>query len=252
VTGGILRGEKARFQLFGDTMNTASRMESTSLPNRIQVSQETADLLESAGKGGWVKQREDKIVAKGKGHLTTYWLDLRRRSATRSVGSGSGSDTNSNADEALLMDFDVDRSFILDHLPENIRRLVEWNCEVLFNLLQKITMQRKRLGTLAESREAVAMLEQEFKSKANATVIDEVEDIIMLPVVHCTEESLESNEECIIDDKVKQQLRMYLGRVAAMYRDNPFHNFEHASVSITHTLHNYVLKTNLTIHLFCA
>lgn len=27
VTGGVLRGEKARFQLFGDTMNTASRME---------------------------------------------------------------------------------------------------------------------------------------------------------------------------------------------------------------------------------
>ena len=26
VTGGVLRGEKARFQLFGDTMNTAARV----------------------------------------------------------------------------------------------------------------------------------------------------------------------------------------------------------------------------------
>jgi class 3 adenylate cyclase len=29
VTGGVLRGEKSRFQLFGDTMNTASRVETT-------------------------------------------------------------------------------------------------------------------------------------------------------------------------------------------------------------------------------
>ena len=29
VTGGVLRGEKSRFQLFGDTMNTASRIETT-------------------------------------------------------------------------------------------------------------------------------------------------------------------------------------------------------------------------------
>jgi len=33
VTAGVLRGDKARFQLFGDTMNTASCMESNGLPN---------------------------------------------------------------------------------------------------------------------------------------------------------------------------------------------------------------------------
>lgn len=49
VTAGVLRGQKSRFQLFGDTMNTASRMESTGLPGKIQLSQETADLLIEAG-----------------------------------------------------------------------------------------------------------------------------------------------------------------------------------------------------------
>ena len=50
VTAGVLRGERARFQLFGDTMNTAARMEQTGTKNRIQISQTTADCLHAGGK----------------------------------------------------------------------------------------------------------------------------------------------------------------------------------------------------------
>ena len=42
VTAGVLRGQKSRFQLFGDTVNTASRMEHTGICNRIHISEETA------------------------------------------------------------------------------------------------------------------------------------------------------------------------------------------------------------------
>ena len=67
VTGGILRGHKARFQLFGDAMNTASRVESNGIPGRIQISQDTADLIMEAGNGHWLEKRQDKVAAKGKG-----------------------------------------------------------------------------------------------------------------------------------------------------------------------------------------
>lgn len=38
VTGGVLRGEKARFQLFGETMNMAACIENTGQKNRIHIS----------------------------------------------------------------------------------------------------------------------------------------------------------------------------------------------------------------------
>ena len=75
TTAGVLRGDKARFQLFGDTVNTAARMESTGIPNLIHVSQKTADLLISHGKKHWLKARPDPVNAKGKGMLQTYFVE---------------------------------------------------------------------------------------------------------------------------------------------------------------------------------
>lgn len=62
-------------KLFGDTVNTAARMESTGVKNMIQASEETADLLIEAGKQHWVQKREDIVHAKGKGTLSTYWSE---------------------------------------------------------------------------------------------------------------------------------------------------------------------------------
>jgi class 3 adenylate cyclase len=74
ITAGVLRGYKSRFELFGDTINTASRMESTSKPQMIQISQSTADYLIEAGHSDWFEPRADTVYAKGKGELQTFWL----------------------------------------------------------------------------------------------------------------------------------------------------------------------------------
>ena len=50
VTSGVLWGLQSRFEIFGNTVNTESRMEITGIPTRIQISQETTDLLIKSGK----------------------------------------------------------------------------------------------------------------------------------------------------------------------------------------------------------
>jgi class 3 adenylate cyclase len=72
VTAGVLRTDRSRFQLFGDTVNTASRMESTGEAGRIQVSAATEALLRPDGRH--LLEARGTVLAKGKGELRTCWL----------------------------------------------------------------------------------------------------------------------------------------------------------------------------------
>ena len=68
-------------------MNQASRMESTGLPGRIQVSEETASEIKEHGKGHWLQQREDRVTAKGIGDLVSYFVVMKgtERSTTSTI-----------------------------------------------------------------------------------------------------------------------------------------------------------------------
>lgn len=105
VTGGVLRGQKSRFQLFGDTINTASRMESNGVPGRIHISQTTADELRAMGWGKFVEPREDKIVAKGKGELQTYFVSIQQqvKSLRSSISISSTVDSTDRSGHFRLM-----------------------------------------------------------------------------------------------------------------------------------------------------
>ena len=70
VVAGVIGVSKFTYDLWGDTVNVAARMEATGFAGRIQVTDVTYELL----KDKYLLEKRGVIQVKGKGNMMTYWL----------------------------------------------------------------------------------------------------------------------------------------------------------------------------------
>lgn len=216
-------------------------MESTGEKNMIQVSQDTADLLTSAGKGHWLVPRDNPVSAKGKGPVETYWLQPNKRRPSMNTASMRLSVEGSNdgygmSSSGVREELEVHRALSKSWKNINIEngvsiakeRLIRWNATILESFLLKILEQRNaKEGDYPASPEV-----NDFTPSEEDKVLSFTEKLcekVMFPDDSYSEEYPVVLVGTSIDPKARAQLLEYVAIIASKYRDVPFHNFDHAS-----------------------
>jgi adenylate cyclase len=95
VIAGVIGTKRFLYDLWGDAVNTASRMEAHGTPSEIQITRATYELL----KDEFLCRRRGTILVKGKGQMETWYL-VGSRSDDARTEEGAYSETRERADPA--------------------------------------------------------------------------------------------------------------------------------------------------------
>lgn len=88
---GVIGARKPQYDIWGNTVNVASRMDSTGLPNHTQVTEEVYQVLKDMP---YQFVCRGKVKVKGKGEMTTYFLTDRATSTQNGSNPSNGQPQN--------------------------------------------------------------------------------------------------------------------------------------------------------------
>ena len=185
-------------------------MESTCQTNRIQLSNTTTDLLKQAGRGSWIAARQDVVIARGLGALSTYWLTIK---------DGASGTSHSSC---LTADHQIRSKAV--RKARHHERLVAWMTELLGLYIQQVLAHRQ--GKLGE--------DINYNGPERGDLLSETVAVIHLPKFdssNCSATGEQDYTKFALDSDIVSLLHDFVAKIASMYRKNPFHNFGTSSLN---------------------
>ena len=234
VQAGLYGNESSRFQLFGDTVDTTYQMLTNGKPNKIHISVETAELLNLAGKSHWISPRKDVVLVRGKGEMSTFWIKPKaclpnEKSAELFDKTGSSVCSESTADESDILFETVNIS-----TDEGIHfeSVVDRAVSMLLHYLKKIHARRIILGN--STHRPRKPRDEEAEIGMGDPIIEESREVVQMPFFDPRIKPGTINLDRVeLPEEVESQLRLFVSSIASTYRDNRFHNIEHAVYTTT-------------------